>query len=87
MTTLRILTQPPGSCLRKLRALSPEEVLTYVTPEHFGAFWQVVKEHTGLLYGGLHFGHYIAALFCPNLSLLHAAKLSICAGKGVALAR
>jgi hypothetical protein len=31
------------------------------------------------------FGHYIAVSFCPNLSSLHAAKLSICARPGVAL--
>jgi hypothetical protein len=41
----------------------------------------------GLLYSGLHFGHYIVASFCPNLSVLHAAKLSICAHNRVPLAR
>jgi hypothetical protein len=41
----------------------------------------------GSSYSGLHFGHYIAASFCPDLSLLHAAKLSICARNGVPLAR
>jgi hypothetical protein len=40
-----------------------------------------------LSYSGLHFGHYMAASFCPDLSLLHAAKLTICAKNGVSLAR
>jgi hypothetical protein len=31
--------------------------------------------------------HYIATSYCPDLSLLHAAKLSICARNGVTLAR
>ncbi len=50
-------------------------------------FWHVVRERMGLSYSGLHFGHYTAASFCPDLSLLHEAKLSICARKGVALAK
>ena len=44
------------------------------------------RESTGSSYSGLHFGHYIAASFCPDLSLLHAAKLSICARNRVSLA-
>ena len=67
--------------------LSPEEVATYVTPEDFQNYWQTARERTGSSYSGLHFGHYIAASFCPDLSLLHAAKLSICAQNGVALVR
>ncbi len=57
--------------------LSPTEIATYVTPDNFQQFWQHAREHTGSSYSGLHFGHYIAASFCPDLSLLHAAKLSI----------
>jgi hypothetical protein len=67
-------------------ALSPQEVAMYKTPEDFQQFWQTTRERTGSLYSGLHFGHYIAASFCPNLSVLRSAKLSICARKGVALA-
>ena len=67
--------------------LSPTEIATYVTPDDFQQFWQHTREHTGSSYSGLHFGHYIAASFCPDLSLLHAAKLSICARNGVSLAR
>jgi hypothetical protein len=59
---------------------------TYVTPEGFQHFWQTAREHTGLSFSGLHFGHYKAASFCPNLSLLHATKLSICTRNRVALA-
>jgi hypothetical protein len=44
-------------------------------------------ERTGSSYSGLHFGHYKTASFCPDLSLLHATKLTICARNGVALAR
>ncbi len=66
-------------------ALSPTEVATYVTVEDFQYFWQTAREHTGSSYSGLHFGHYIAASFCPDFSSLHAAKLSICARNGVSL--
>ncbi len=37
-------------------------------------------------FSGLHFGQYKAASFCPDLSLLHAAKLSICTRNRGALA-
>jgi hypothetical protein len=67
--------------------LSPQEVAIYVTPEDFQLFWQTARERTGSSYSGLHFGHYIAASFCPNLSALHAMKLLICARNGVALAK
>ncbi len=65
-------------------SLSPQEIAIYVTPEDFQLFWQTAHERTGSSYSGLHFGHYIAASFCPNLFALHAAKLSICARNGVA---
>ncbi len=73
--------------LATYKPLSPTKVATYVTPEDFKLFWRTAKERTGSSYSGLHFGHYIAALHCPNLLLLHAAKLSICARNGVSLAR
>jgi hypothetical protein len=66
-------------------ALSPTEVATYVTVEDFRHFWQTAREHTSSSYSGLHFGHCIAASFCPDLSSLHATKLSICARNGVSL--
>ncbi len=69
------------------KVLSPTKVATYVTPEDFKLFWRTAKKRTGSSYSGLHFGHYIAALHCPNLLLLHAAKLSVCAWNGVSLAR
>jgi hypothetical protein len=47
----------------------------------------MVKEWTGSSYSGLHFGPYIAALHCPDLLLLHAAKLSICARNSISLMR
>jgi hypothetical protein len=53
--------------------LSPTEIATYVTPKDFQQFWKHAWERTGFSYSGLHFGHYIAASFCPDLSLLHAA--------------
>ena len=68
-------------------ALSPTAIATYVTPEDFQYFWQTARERTGSSYSGLHFGHYKAASFCPDLSLIHAAKLTICARNGVALVR
>jgi len=62
-------------------------VATYVIANDFRHFWQTARESTGSSYSGLHFGHYIAASFCPDLLVLHAAKLSICARNGVPLAR
>jgi hypothetical protein len=50
-------------------------------------FWQTGRECNGSLYSRMHFGHYVAALFCPDLSLLPAAKLSIFAWNGVTLTR
>ncbi len=68
-------------------ALSPCEIATCVTPEDFHHFWRTTREHAGLSFSSLHFGHYKAASFCPDLSLPRAAKLFICARNGVALAR
>ncbi len=56
-------------------ALSPTKVATYVTAEDFQHYWQTARERNGLPFRGLHFGDYIAASFCSNLSILHAAKL------------
>jgi hypothetical protein len=47
--------------------LSPMEITTDVTTEDFQHFWQTARERTGSFYSGLHFGHYIAASFCPDL--------------------
>jgi hypothetical protein len=68
------------------KVLSPTQIATYVTPEEFQHFWQMAREQTESSYSGLHFGHYIAASFCPDLSLLHVARLSICAWNRVTLA-
>jgi hypothetical protein len=67
--------------------LSPKQDATYVTVKDFQYLRQTAKEQTGSSFSGLHFGHYLAASFCPDLSSLHAAKLSICARDGVALSR
>ncbi len=67
-------------------ALLPTDIMTHVSPEDFMHFWQTTRECTGSLYSKLHFGHYIAASVCPDLSLLHTARLSICARNGVTLA-
>ncbi len=67
-------------------ALSPTKIATYVTVEDFQHFWQTARERTGSSYSGLHFGHYMAASFCLDLSLLHVAKLTVCAKNGVSLA-
>ncbi len=58
-------------------ALSPSEIATYVTPEDFMHYWQIAWECTRSYFSGLHFGHYIAASYCLDLSLLYAAKSSI----------
>jgi hypothetical protein len=68
-------------------ALSPKAIATCITPENFQHFWLTARGGTGLFFSGPHFGHYKAFSFCPDLLLLHAAKLSICARNGVALAR
>jgi hypothetical protein len=63
--------------------LSPLEVATYVMVKDFQYFWQKARECTGSSYSGLHFGHYMAASFCTNLSALHASKLSLVPRKGI----
>ncbi len=68
-------------------ALSPEEIPTYNTLEDFWHIWQTARERTGSSYSGLHFGHYMASSYCPDLSLLHAVKLSICTRNRVLLAQ
>jgi hypothetical protein len=67
--------------------LSPTMIATYVTPKDFQHFWQTAREQTSSSYSGLHFGHYIAASYSPDLLLLHAAKLLICARNRVPLAQ
>ena len=67
--------------------MSMDEVATYVTAEDYQFYWQRANERISSSYSGLHFGHYKAAAFDPDLSALHASKLSLCARKGVPLAR
>jgi hypothetical protein len=67
-------------------ALSPAKIATNITPEDFQHFWRAAREWTSLSYNRLPFVHYIAASYCPDLSLLHAAKLSICTRNRVPLA-
>ena len=67
--------------------LTPRELATYVTVEDFQYYWQRTNERTSSSYSGLHFGHYKAASFDKNLSLLHAAKMSGCASRGLPLSR
>jgi hypothetical protein len=45
----------------------------------------MAREWTESSSSGLHLGHYNATSYCPDLSLLHAAKLSICARNWVSL--
>ena len=63
-----------------------DEIATYVTVEDFQYYWQRANERISSSYSGLHFGHYKAASFDPELSALHAAKLTLCAKMGVPLA-
>lgn len=53
----------------------------------FKYYWRRVNERISSSYSGLHFAHYKAASFDYDLSVLHAAKLSTCARKGVPLAQ
>lgn len=67
--------------------LSREDVASYVTVEDFQWYWKHANERVSSSYSGLHMGHYIAAAYDYNLSLLHASKLSMCARKGISLDR
>ena len=67
--------------------LSKEEVASYVTVDDFQYYWQRANERISSSYSGLHFGHYKAASFGRNLSVIHAAKLSECTQRGIPLAR
>ncbi len=65
--------------------MPPCHLSRLLTPGDFQDFWQTAREQTGLSYIELHFGHYIGASYCPDLLLLHAAKLLICTRNGVPL--
>ena len=67
--------------------MGPEEVAKYVTVEDFQYYWQRADERIQSSYSRLHFGHYKAAAFSDGPSMLHAAKLNLCAKTGVALDR
>ncbi len=57
------------------RLLFEEAAATYVAllPRDVATLFTQRATSSGSLYSGLHFGHYIAASFCPDLSLLHMA--------------
>ena len=63
--------------------MSQEELATYVTVEDFQHYWQRANERISSSYSGLHFGHYKAVSFNPELSALHVAKLNACARTGI----
>ena len=67
--------------------MGPEEVVKYVTVEDFQYYWQRADERIQSSYSRLHFGHYKAAAYSDGPSMLHAAKLNLCAKTGVALDR
>lgn len=79
----KLLLQEAASMYARM---TDEEVATFVTAEDFQYYWQRANERISSSYSGLHFGHYKAASFDPELSALHAQKLSMCARKGVLLA-
>ena len=67
--------------------MSRAEVATYVTVEDFQFYWRQKNDQISSLFNGLHMGHYKAAAYNDDLSLLHAAKLTLCARTGVPLDR
>jgi hypothetical protein len=84
----RTSTQQQYCCLRRQSLLT---VLSYLQRLQHMSLLKILtllayrREHTGSSYSGLHFDHYIVASYCPDSSLLHTAKLLICARNGVAL--
>ena len=72
--------------------LTKKEVASYMIVDDFQYYWQRANEISSSSFGGLHMGHYKVAIFDPELSALHACKLSLttktglllnCWGKGV----
>ncbi len=83
------LIKQPGCCSRKQQPpmlLSCPARLPHTSLQRFSR--TSGKRHGSILDHpiGLHFGCYISASYCPDLSLLHLAKLSICTMNRVPLA-
>ncbi len=68
-------------------ALLPMELTTYVSRRILCTFGRLPGNALGPCIGGCILDIFFAASFCPDLSLLHAAKLSICVRNGVTLTR
>jgi len=60
-------------------------VASYITVEDFQYYWQGANEQISSSFIRLHMGHYKAVSFDPELSALHACKLSLTAKVGLPL--
>jgi hypothetical protein len=67
--------------------MSGAKIATMITTKDFQDYWQHVDERTSSLFSGATFLHYKAASFHTMLLAMHAAYLTVCARKGIPLAR
>jgi len=81
--------QPPPKCnlymAKFLAQLSRPPTITEVFPwstQDFCWGWQRAQESTGLSASGIHFGHYIAGTFNPEILVVNAtlANIPLCTG-------
>ncbi len=67
--------------------LADETINSTTSVSEFQGYWQQANEAISSSFSRLHFGHYKAATFSKDLSMLHAAKLTACGKKGIPLSR
>jgi hypothetical protein len=65
--------------------MSGTKIATMITTKDFQDYWQRVDERTSSLFSGTTFLHYKAASYHTMLLTMHAAYLTACAQKGIAL--
>ena len=67
--------------------LADKTIDSTISVSEFQGYWQRANEAISSSFSRLHFGHYKAASFSKDLSVLHAAKLNACGKKRIPLSR
>ncbi len=66
---------------------SGKEIATSISTVEFQQYWRKVNERTSSSFSGITFSHYKAVASHTMLSAMHAAYLTLCARRGIPLAR
>jgi hypothetical protein len=67
--------------------MSCAEIATTISTADFQQYWKRVDERTSSSFSGVTFSHYKAVASHSMLSVMHAAYLTVCAQRGIPLAR